>query len=150
MAHWIGLDLFNDDTCPSGNISRPTHVNVSQSCFHSLNKLLISWHNHHWRELATINKTVKFEQKFNTFLIVKYIWKYGLQTAAIFLGRPISEHFYMWFSYIVYKWLRVCLCFRTGIRWWQRSQPVCLGALVSDGIVVDLNSAATRLIRSIF
>ena len=23
---WIGLDLFNDDTCPSGHISRPTHV----------------------------------------------------------------------------------------------------------------------------
>ena len=35
-----GLDLFNDDTCPSGHISRPTHVNVSQSCFNSLNILL--------------------------------------------------------------------------------------------------------------
>ena len=34
---WIGLDLFNDDTPPSGHISRPTQVNVSQSCFHSLN-----------------------------------------------------------------------------------------------------------------
>ena len=34
---WIGLDLFNDDTRPSGHISRPTQVNVSQSCFHSLN-----------------------------------------------------------------------------------------------------------------
>ena len=33
---WIGLDLFNDDTRPSGHISRPTQVNVSQSCFHSL------------------------------------------------------------------------------------------------------------------
>ena len=32
----IGLDLFNDDTRPSGHISRPTQVNVSQSCFHSL------------------------------------------------------------------------------------------------------------------
>ena len=32
-----GLDLFNDDTRPSGHISRPTEVNVSQSCFHSLN-----------------------------------------------------------------------------------------------------------------
>ena len=29
---WIGLDLFNDDTRPSGHISRPTQVNVSQSC----------------------------------------------------------------------------------------------------------------------
>ena len=55
-ASWlVGLDLFNDDTCPSGHISRPTQVNVSQdllsfskknlpiqvnvsqSCFHSLN-----------------------------------------------------------------------------------------------------------------
>ena len=34
------MDLFNDDTCPSGHISRPTQVNVSQSCFNSLNKLL--------------------------------------------------------------------------------------------------------------
>ena len=36
----IGLDLFNDDTRPSGHISRPTQVNVSQSCFNSLSKLL--------------------------------------------------------------------------------------------------------------
>ena len=39
-ADCIGLDLFNDDTCPPGLISHPTHVNVSQSCFHCLNKLL--------------------------------------------------------------------------------------------------------------
>ena len=32
----VWLDLFNDDTCPSGHISCPAHVNVSQSCFHSL------------------------------------------------------------------------------------------------------------------
>ena len=36
----IGLDLFNYDTRPSGHISRPTQVNVSQSCFNSLNVLL--------------------------------------------------------------------------------------------------------------
>ena len=36
----VGLGLFNDDTCPSGHISRPTQVNVSQSCFNSLNILL--------------------------------------------------------------------------------------------------------------
>ena len=35
--NWIGLDLFNDDTRPSGHISRPAQVNVSQSGFHSLN-----------------------------------------------------------------------------------------------------------------
>ena len=39
-CNWIGLDLFNDDTCPSGHISCPTQVNVSQSCFNSLNILL--------------------------------------------------------------------------------------------------------------
>ena len=37
---WIWLDLFIDDTRPSGHISRPAQVNVSQSCFNSLNKLL--------------------------------------------------------------------------------------------------------------
>ena len=37
LCVWIGLDLFNDDTRPSGHISRPTQVNVSQNCFHSLN-----------------------------------------------------------------------------------------------------------------
>ena len=26
----VRLDLFNNDTCPSGHISRPTQVNVSQ------------------------------------------------------------------------------------------------------------------------
>ena len=30
MSDRIGLDLFNDDTCPSGHISRPTHVYVSE------------------------------------------------------------------------------------------------------------------------
>ena len=37
---WIGLDFCNDDTHPSGHINHPTHVNVSRSCFHSLNKLV--------------------------------------------------------------------------------------------------------------
>ena len=36
----VGLDLINDDTRPSGHISRPTQVNVSQICFHSLNNYL--------------------------------------------------------------------------------------------------------------
>ena len=36
----VGLDLFNNDTCPSGHISRPTQVTVSQSCLNSLNILL--------------------------------------------------------------------------------------------------------------
>ena len=36
----VRLDLFNDDTCPSGHISRPTQVNVSQSYFNYLNILL--------------------------------------------------------------------------------------------------------------
>ena len=37
VLYWIGLDLFHDDTRTSGHISRRTLVNVSQSCFHSLN-----------------------------------------------------------------------------------------------------------------
>ena len=37
---WIGLNLFNGNTRPSGHISRPTQVSVCQSCFNSLNKLL--------------------------------------------------------------------------------------------------------------
>ena len=40
LEDWIGLDLFNDDTCPSGHIGRPTQVNVSQSYFNSLNILI--------------------------------------------------------------------------------------------------------------
>ena len=39
IMDWSGLDLFIDDTCPSGHISRPAQVNVSQSCFNSLNIL---------------------------------------------------------------------------------------------------------------
>ena len=35
-----GLHLFNDGTCPTRHISRPTHVDVSNSCFHSLNRLI--------------------------------------------------------------------------------------------------------------
>ena len=53
---WIGLDLFNDDTRPSGHISRPTQVNVSQSCFHSLNKLLKSDHIVQLSELVEVDK----------------------------------------------------------------------------------------------
>ena len=41
----VGLDLFNHNTCPSGHISRPTHVNVSQELLHSLNKLLKPYYN---------------------------------------------------------------------------------------------------------
>ena len=35
----IGLGLFNDDTCPSGHISRPTQVNVSQELLSFSKKL---------------------------------------------------------------------------------------------------------------
>ena len=40
---WIGLDLFNDDTRPSGHISRPTQVNVSESL--SFSKQLLKSNN---------------------------------------------------------------------------------------------------------
>ena len=37
----IGLDwICSTTTCPAGHINHPTQVNVSQSCFDSLNKLL--------------------------------------------------------------------------------------------------------------
>ena len=40
-SRFVGLDLFNVTTTrPSGHISHPTHVNVSQGCFHSLNNLI--------------------------------------------------------------------------------------------------------------
>ena len=35
----VALGLFNDDTCPSGHISRPTHVNVSQELLSFSKKL---------------------------------------------------------------------------------------------------------------
>ena len=56
MVGWIKLDLFNDDTRPSGHISRPTQVNVSQICFHHLNKLLKSDHIVQVSGLAEVNK----------------------------------------------------------------------------------------------
>ena len=34
---WIGLDLFNDNTCPSGYISRPSQVGISHNCSSSIN-----------------------------------------------------------------------------------------------------------------
>ena len=38
IGKWlVGLDLFNNDTRPSGHNSRPTQINVSQRYFHSLN-----------------------------------------------------------------------------------------------------------------
>ena len=52
----VGLDLFNEDTHPSGHISRPTHVNVFQSCFHSLKKSLKSDYIVHVWGLVEFNK----------------------------------------------------------------------------------------------
>ena len=53
---WIELDLYNDDTCPSGHISHPTHVNVSQHCLRSLNKLLKPYYIAQVWWLAKVNK----------------------------------------------------------------------------------------------
>ena len=39
ISRLVGLDLFNDDTCPSGHISRPTQVNVSQELLSFSKKL---------------------------------------------------------------------------------------------------------------
>ena len=57
---WIGLDLLNDDTHPSGHISRPTEVNVSQSCFHSLtnySSLIILARSRGWLKLINCIKS---------------------------------------------------------------------------------------------
>ena len=59
----VGLDLFNDYTCPSGHISRPTQVNVSQSFFHSLNKLLKSDHIAQFSGLVENNKLHHIREK---------------------------------------------------------------------------------------
>ena len=53
---YLQLDLFNDDTRPPEHISRPTQVNVSQSYFHSLNKLLKSDHIVQVSRLVLVNK----------------------------------------------------------------------------------------------
>ena len=42
--YWIGLDVFNDDTRPSGHISRPTQVNVPLNLFSFSQQLLKSDH----------------------------------------------------------------------------------------------------------
>ena len=54
LMYWIGLDLFNDDRRSSGHIKRSTQVNVSQSCFHSLNNyssLIILYTSGGWLKL---------------------------------------------------------------------------------------------------
>ena len=53
---WIGLDLFNDDTHHSAHIICPVHENVSQSCFHSLNRLLKPDHMMQVWGLLEVNK----------------------------------------------------------------------------------------------
>ena len=51
--NWIGLRLFNDDTCPSGHISRPSQVGFSHSYLRSINEDL--W----WCSVVGINSTLE-------------------------------------------------------------------------------------------
>ena len=37
-SDWIGLHLFNDDTRPSGHISRPSQVGFAHRCLRSINE----------------------------------------------------------------------------------------------------------------
>ena len=37
--YWIGLHLFNDDTCPPGHISRPSQVRFTHNWLSSINRL---------------------------------------------------------------------------------------------------------------
>ena len=62
------VGLFNDDTCPSGHISRPTNVNVSQSCFRALNKLLKPNYIFQVREHKLTNaiRLGKWHERFNS------------------------------------------------------------------------------------
>ena len=51
--NWIGLSLFNDDTRPSGHISRPSQVGFSHSYLCSINEDL------GWCSVVEINSTLE-------------------------------------------------------------------------------------------
>ena len=85
----IGLDLFNDDTRPSGHISHPTLVNVSQSCFHSLNKLLKSDHIFQVLGLVEVNKLHHIRlknpasRKNSTMQVSGIVWKRAFNESTV-------------------------------------------------------------------
>ena len=68
---WIGLRLFNDDTRPSGHISRPSQVGFSNSYLCSINEDL--W----WCSVVEINSTLECSHLM-TDLNKKLCWIYGL------------------------------------------------------------------------
>ena len=68
---WIGLHLFNDDTRPSGHISRPSQVGFSNSYLCSINEDL--W----WCSVVEINSTLECSHLM-TDLNKKLCWIYGL------------------------------------------------------------------------
>ena len=67
----IGLHLFNDDTRPSGHISRPSQVGFFNSYLCSINKDL--W----WCSVVGINSTLECSHLM-TDLNKKLCWIYGL------------------------------------------------------------------------
>ena len=68
---WIGLRLFNDDTCPSGHISRPSQIGFFDSYLCSINEDL--W----WCSVVGINPTLECSHLM-TDLNKKLCWIYGL------------------------------------------------------------------------
>ena len=67
---WIGLHLFNDDTRPSGHISRPSQVGFSHSCLCSINE--VQW----WCSVVGINSTWECHHLV-TDLNKELYWIYG-------------------------------------------------------------------------
>ena len=59
---WIVLYLVNDDTRPSGYISRLTQVAVSLSCFQSLNKLIKPDYIVHVLRLVEVTKNASIQR----------------------------------------------------------------------------------------
>ena len=69
--NWIGLHLFNDDTRPSGHISRPSQVGFSHRCLRSINEF---W----WRcSVVGINSTWECRQLVTDLIkVVLDIWPF--------------------------------------------------------------------------
>ena len=88
---WIGLDLFNDDTHPSGHISRPTHVNVSQSCFHFLNKLVKPGYIVQVWRLVEVNKLHQIVGWFK-WVMVQNVWPFiSYRRIPLLVGIPLCK-----------------------------------------------------------
>ena len=96
---WIGLYLFNDDTCPPGHISCPSQVEFVHSCLRSMNEFL--W----WCSVVGIDSTWYCHQLV-TDLNDKLYWIYGHSY------RIIEPSFSQKFFYAS-LWVRL----KEGLQW---------------------------------